>query len=166
MLFNTSQISFLTDFVPTVLSQGDYSYYIAYTNTDISQSYNSPIPVDLYVIFSSDKITSNSAYSYNIPANSIVYSVRTVNYSSYSYAVNSDRIVCNSYSSNTLNIPVYEHIYTNSVFSGIVLQPQICVKELTQNVYSQASNVLLATFLLCILFLYAWRAGNGRQRFK
>ena len=166
-MFNTAQISFLTDFIPTVLGDGDYNYYIAYINTDISQSYNSPIPVDLYVIFSTDKITANSAYSYNIPANSIVYSVRTVNYSSYSYAVNSDRIVCNSYSSNTVNVPVYEHIYTNAFFSGIVLQPQISEKELTQNVYAQASNVLLATFLLCVLFLYAWHTVNGSShRFK
>ena len=128
-----------------------YKYYVAYSNTDTSNSFYYRRQPDLYFIFSKEKITASSSYSYSVPAGSILYICRSNDYSSSSYADNSARIKSENYSGN-LSIDVYEHIFTNAEFSSQTIQPDILKGEQSSNVYLQGIGIILSVFLLFILF--------------
>lgn len=115
-MFSDSQQRYIASLVASM--RGEYPYYIAYSDFKNSD-YDSP---QLYVIFCKKKITSRGLYSYVVPAG-VRYAVNTYNYSSYNSS--SVRTVVSAYSGGTLNVPVYEWIYTNSEFSSYSVQPDI-----------------------------------------
>lgn len=148
-MFSTNQDNIIKSLVPVMRRQG-YRYYLAYTNTDTSSSWNSSSEVDLYIIFSSEKITGNSQYLYSVPEGSVRYSVRSSNYSSGTNAVNSERLVTESYS-GTVTVQAYEHIYTNAEFSGYSVQPDILYSAQGGYLYE---GVISAAILFAVLILF------------
>lgn len=133
-----------------------YSSYIAYTHTNINSGYGQLAEPDLYFVFSKDEITASSAYYYTVPEGSIMVRVRSGNYSTSQTAVNTERFVSLAYSGN-LSIPVYEHIYTNSTFTGTTIQPDI-LREGSQNnaIQTQTVCTVLCAFLLVFCFFKMW----------
>lgn len=156
-MFSTNQLEIVKSIVPTMRSKG-YNYYIAYTSTDTSNSWNNTVEPDLYFIFSKDKITANSGYSYNIPENSVQYVCRSSNFSTSTSANNTDRFVKKSYS-GTLKIDVYEHIYSNAEYGEtVVVMPDILGGETyAETVYLQATNFILCAFLFFIVIWEMWK---------
>ena len=152
-MFSTNQIEIVETLVPTMMSKG-YSYYVAYTNTNSGSYYNTE--PDIYIIFSSEKITASSAYSYNIPSGSVVCSIRSGNYSSNTSAVNTQRIVTEEYTAKTLTVDLYEHVYTNSEFEGITIQPDILQEGRVNTLYDQGNMFILAAILIFIVIAKMW----------
>lgn len=151
-MFSTNQDNIIKTLVPAMRRQG-YRYYIAYTNTSTESSWNSSSEVDLYIIFSSEEILANSQYSYSVPDGAVRYSIRSGNYSTSNNAVNTERLVSSSFS-GTVNIDVYEHVYTNAEFSGYSVQPDILYTAQGGYLYEGviAASLLCATLLLFIVF--------------
>ncbi len=147
MLFNTAQQDLLKALVPTMREKG-YKSYVAYTNSLYKEGFYDSYDPDLFIVFSKEEITANSAYSYQVPPDSVLYSCRTVNYSSSSHAVNSERIVSKPFTGQ-LDINVYEHIFSNVEYSGTTIQPDILRGERANNEnYMQATVFLLSVFLI------------------
>lgn len=121
-MFSTAQQAYIEALLPTYAKEG-YKYYVVYSNTNTNSSYNSTTYPDLYAVFSKEEITAEDGYTYVIPNDSILVTVRTGNYSSSNNAVNTDRVTVNNYAAQTLSINEYEHIYTNAEFEAYSLQP-------------------------------------------
>ena len=134
-----------------------YLYYVAYTST-YTDSYYRYEP-DLYLVFSQEKITATTAYSYTVPKGSIMYIVRTVNYSSNNNAVNTARVTSQSYS-GTFTVDAYEHLYSNAEFSGSTIQPDILSKGVKQNEILNAQSIVVLAFFLFIVF---WKMCTFRK---
>lgn len=134
-----------------------YSYYVAYTNT--SNDDLDRYQPDLYLVFSKDKITANNAYSYTVPQGSILYILRTNNYSSSSHAVNTSRVTTQSYG-GTFTVDAYEHIYSNAEYSGTTIQPDILSKGVKQNEILNAQSIVVLAFFLFIVF---WKMCTFRK---
>lgn len=151
-IFSTVQKDFLESFIPTLRSKG-YSYYVAYTNTNVNNTWNSSAQPDLYIVASSDKITASSGYRYTCQSGSVRYSVRTANYSTSNNAVNSDRVTSSNYS-GVFTVNAYEHIYTNAEFTGSTLQPDILYSLVGGYHYEATLAVGLATACLFIFIIF------------
>lgn len=134
-----------------------YTYYVAYTNSNTGGYYS--YEPDLYFVFSKEKITANSAYTYTAPAGSVMYIVRTVNYSGGNGAVNTARVTTQTYG-GTFTVDAYEHIYSNAEYSGTTIQPDILSEGVKQNEYLQAQGIILAAFLLFVVF---WKMATFRK---
>lgn len=160
-MFNTAQTQILESLIQTNAERG-YHYYVAYTNTNTNTIYNTSVKPDLYVVFSTDKIEQNSAYSYTIPAGSVRYTIRSVNWSSSSAAVNTDRIIPVPFSGR-LNIEVFEHVYTNTSSSTIsyALQPDILKEGSVNFEYSALCAFLLGSLLFYLIFRDMWHTGQS-----
>lgn len=147
-LFNTAQQTYCDSLIPTMRERG-YSYYVAYSHT-YTDSYYRYEP-DLYLVFSKQKITANSAYSFTVPQGSIMYSIRTGNYSSNNNAVNTSRVTSQTYG-GTFTVDAYEHIYSNAEFAGHTIQPDILAKGVKQNEILNAQSIVVLAFFLFIVF--------------
>lgn len=154
-MFSEIQRNYIEQMVKT--NYKDYPYYIAYTNTNISNQ----VIQDNYnfiLILSKDKITANSKYSYTFENynNTICLSVRS---GGASYNYHNERVVNTPLSSNNLNINNYEFVYTNAVFETVSLQPNIIqTNELTENTFN---GVMVALFIV-ILSITFFRFLGGR----
>ncbi len=153
-MFSATQIEIVETLVPTMLSEG-YTHYVAYTNTNTSNWSNTE--PDIYIIFSNEEITATSSYSYNIPSGSVRCVVRSSNYSSNNSAVNTDRVVLEDYNSTTLNVDEYEHIYTNAVFTGMSIQPDILQEGRANTIYDTYNSVILTAILFFIVIWEMWK---------
>lgn len=159
-MFSTTQIEVVSSLVPTLREQG-YVYYIATTNVTIG--YNNQTEPDLYIYFSKEPITANNGYSYNIPNNTVLYTIRTPNYSTNSNAVNTERIVTNTLVAQNLSIDVYEHIFTNAEFiTGESVQPDIVAKGGYQNEKIESVGIVI-TMLLCVYCIFKMFGNNGSR---
>lgn len=153
-MFSTAQTDVLKSLIPVMRRQG-YKYYIAYTNTSTTNSWGSSAIVDMYVIFSKEEITAKNQYSYSVPGGAVRYSIRTVNYSTSDFGVNTERFVSSSFS-GTVSINVYEHVYTNATFSSFAVQPDILYSA--EGGYLYESSVSLNILTACLLLFIAFRA--------
>lgn len=150
-MFSAAQEQYLKSLIPEMVDEG-YSYYVAYTYSAYGSGWNYQQQPDLYVVFSKQSIIANSGYLYDIPAGSVRFVIRTGNYSTSNGAVNSARVVTESFSGR-LAIESYEHIYTNAVFSGVSLQPDFGWESgVYENRVSLAS--VLAVFILLLFILF------------
>ena len=132
-----------------------FSHYVAYTNTTTS-GYTSTDP-DLYIVFSSEEISANSSYSYNIPSGSVLCTFRSNNYSTSSYAVNTERILIEDYTDTVLDIEIYEHVSTNAISTSYTVQPDILKEGRVNTVYEQTNSILLSILLFFIVFWCMWK---------
>lgn len=159
-MYSTSQIEVVSSLVPTLKEQG-YEYYIATTNVTIG--YYTEVEPDLYIYFSEEPIIASNGYSYDLPDNTLKYTIRTPNYSSSSTAVNTNRIVVETIEAQTINIDVYEHIYTNAEFNtGAVVQPDICAKGGYQSEKIESVGIVI-TVLLCVYCIFKMFGNNGSR---
>lgn len=149
IMFSTAQQAYIEALLPTYAKEG-YQYYVAYSHTVVGSGYYTPTDPDLYVIFSKEAISAQDAYTYDIQDDSIIVTVRSSNYSSSSSAVNTDRVVVEEYSAQTLTIDQYEHIYTNADFESYALQPDYYLSS------GGETNVQIQTltFVVIALFLF------------
>ena len=120
-MFSTNQINYIDSFLATYAAE-EFSYYVAYTNTNVGSGYYTTEP-DLYIIFSTEEIKASDGYNYSIPSGSIQFAILTGNYSSNNSANNDERVVQSTLQAQNLKIDSYEHIYTNAVFEAYALQP-------------------------------------------
>lgn len=151
-MFSTAQQTYIESLLPTYAKEG-YKYYVAYTNTVANSGYGSTAVPDLYVVFSKKTISAKDAYSYVISNDSILVTVRSGNYSSSSYSVNTDRVVVNSYPAQTLNINLYEHIYTNAEFATYALQPDFYLNSGGESIVQTQTLSFIVVFTLLFIAL-------------
>ena len=148
-MFSTAQNDYLKSLVPVMRQQG-YRYYVAYSDNDRSNNYDP----DLYVIFSKDKITANSLYSYIVPAGSVRYSIITSN---TSYNNTAYRVITASVGASTVSVDRYEHIYSNAApaTDTVQLQPDILY---TGEVYVRETVSAVGIVLVIGLFVsWFWK---------
>lgn len=148
-MFNTAQKDLIESLVPLMRKEG-YDYYVAYTYTSTSSGLNRTVQPDLYIVFSRDKLSFTSSYSFNCPDGSVRFACRTVNYSTSQYGVNTDRIVKSSVNGN-ITVDPYEHIYTNAEYSTSVgiRHPDILFSM--EGGYSYESSIALTIAICCVL---------------
>ena len=155
-MFTAAQQDIINSLVPTMFQKG-YKNYVVYSNSHYKEGDFTTYQPDLYFIFSKDKISASSAYSYNVAADSVSYACRTVNYSSSSHANNTDRITAKPFS-GVLNIEPYEHIYSNAEYSGHTIQPDIMKGErYNETTAVRANGFLFSVALLLFCFLYLFK---------
>ena len=155
-MFSTNQQAYIEALLPTYAKEG-YKYYVAYTDSVGNSGYYTSTNPDLYVIVSKERISAQDAYSYDIKDNSLIISVRCGNYSSNSSANNSERVTVAAYSPKILNIPVYEHIYTNAEFEAYALQPDYYLCSVGEtNVQVQANSFLILSIALFLALSRLW----------
>lgn len=153
-MFSTNQKTLLESLIPTMLSKG-YKNYVAYTNTN--NSYQSTEP-DLYVIFSKNEIVGIDSYTFDIPSETVIASIKTGNYSTSSYADNTDRIVLSELSETTLSINLYEHIYTNVSFTDeLSVQPDLMAEGSANTIYGQYNSVILTAIFFFLVIWKMWK---------
>lgn len=162
-MFNTAQKDLIENLVPLMRKEG-YDYYVAYTNTTLNSGYNYTVQPDLYIVFSRDKLSFTSAYSFNCSNGSIRFACRTVNYSSSNTAVNTDRIVKSSVNGN-VNVNVYEHIYTNAEYSSSVGIRHPDILYSTEGGYAYDIS-FASTIAICIVLLFSVFSSIIRIRSK
>lgn len=155
-MFSTQQLEVVKSVTNTAYTKG-YKYYVAYTHTNTNSGYYYTVDPDLYIIVSMDKIEAESGYSYTCSENSLVYTCRTVNYSTSQYAVNTDRIVVDDYLAGSVVIPAYEHVYTNAEYGSYSIMPDILQEGGQRDVYLNSSSVILAAFLFIFCFFKMWQ---------
>ena len=155
-MFNTAQQEYCDSLIPTMRERG-YPYYVAYTNTYTDSAYR--YEPDLYFVFSKEKISASSAYSFTVPQGAIMFIVRTSNYSTSSHAVNTSRVTSQPYV-GTFTVDAYEHIYSNAEFSGNTIQPDILSKGVKQNEILNAQSIVVLAFFLFIVF---WKICTFRK---
>lgn len=152
-MFSTAQQAYIDAILPTYAKDG-YKYYVVYSNNVANSGYFSSADPDLYAVFSKETISAKDAYTYDIGDSAILVSIRSSNYSSSSSANNSDRVVVTDFNSKTLSVPVYEHIYTNSEFTGHTLQPDY---YLTTGGETNVQIEALTTIVLAVVVFVALR---------
>ena len=162
-MFNTAQKDIIESLVPVMRKEG-YNFYVAYTNTNTNSGYNRTVPPDLYVVFSRDNLSFNSAYSFNCPDGSVLFTCRTVNYSSSQYGVNTDRIVKSNISGN-VTVEKYEHIYTNAEYSTSVGVRHPDILYSMEGGYAYDSSVALI-IAICAVLLFSVFSSIIRIRSK
>lgn len=151
-MFSTAQQAYIDALLPTYAKAG-YKYYVVYTNSLYSGSYYSSSAPDLYFVFSKDRITGKTGYTYTFEGDCIFVSVRSGNYSSSSSANNSDRLTVEGYTDRTLTVDSYEHIYTNAEFTGTTLQPNIYLNSRGLNNVLQEVTAFSLLFVFCFVVL-------------
>lgn len=155
-MFNSAQQAYCDSLIPAMRERG-YSYYVAYTNTYTDNYYR--YEPDLYIVFSEQKISASSPYSFTAPQGSIMYTIRTSNYSTNSNAVNTARVTSQTYG-GTFTVDEYEHVYSNAEFSGSTIQPDILSKGVRQNEILNAQSIVVLAFFLFIVF---WKMCTFRK---
>lgn len=146
-MFNTAQTDYIKSLVPTMREQG-YEYYVAYSDFDRSDN-SSP---DVYIVFSREKIDPQGLYVFSIPADSVLYSVNSSNYSRTNG--NDIRVSITNYNGSTLTVDRWEHIYTNAEFTGFAVQPDITKgTEVQTNETLQAVGIIISVCLLFTVFI-------------
>lgn len=152
-MFSTAQQAYIDALLPTYAKDG-YKYYVVYSNNMVNSGYFSSTDPDLYAVFSKEAISAKNAYTYDVGDSSILVTIRSSNYSSSSSANNSDRVVVTDYNAQLLQVPVYEHIYTNAEFTGHTLQPDY---YLTTGGETNVQLEALTTIVLAVFVFVAVR---------
>ena len=145
-MFTAQELEYLNALVETMRGRG-YDYYVARTVTESNNSY------DFEVVFSDKEITANGLYSYS-GCSGVIYRVdssASVNYSDAKVQV-SDFF-------GSYNVPQREFVYSNAVFQGGTIQPDLRELGGVQSESNQAGFYLLALFLLVVVAIKLFRAG-------
>lgn len=159
MAFSTAQQTYVDTLVNTLYSQG-YKYYVAYTHTQINSGYYTQTEPDLYIVFSKDVITGTTGYTYLLDGEALLYTIRTGGYTTSQYGVNTDRVSVSNYSSGTVSIDLYEHIYTNAKTEGVSIQPDIRYLNGGENL--EKTNGVGLAVMLALLVAVAFTMFRGR----
>lgn len=144
-MFSTAQMDIMRPLVAEMRDQG-YLYYLAYQNYSSSSSGD----FDIYMIFSKESITAADMYIYNVPGNSIKYSIRSGN----AYTNNlTPRLVTETLSSSsTVVIREYQHISTNAAFTTSIVQPDLFLE--VKQYETQGSLLFIVCVFLCLFSFF------------
>lgn len=153
-MFSEVQRNFIQQLV--LANKSKMPYYIAYTNSNISQvgGYDN---VSFFVIISDEPIVASNQYRYTISGNSQRFAVRSGN-ASYNY--HSERVQLLS-SPTTLDIDNYEFVYTNAEFTGVSLQPDLLITTGVQQSHFDGISIALLIIIVSVLFYKIIRGGGG-----
>lgn len=143
-MFSTVQLDYINGLVAPMREQG-YTHYLAFTDNTRSSS-NEP---DLYIYFAKEEIFATDLLSYDVPGDSVLYSVRTGN------ASTNNQYARVSVSDITLAVEVViddtEFVSTNAAFVALdIVQPNFTVGEVGQ--YEMQGGILCV--VIVFLFLY------------
>ena len=141
VMFSAVEIQYLQALVETMRGQG-YKYYIARTVTESGNDF------DLEVVFSAKEITAAGMYQYQV-RDGVRYRVDSSGSSTNNRSARVDVGTANG----NYSVPVWEHVYTNAVFDGSILQPD--VRELGGVTHEwQGAVPLLLALLVLVLFVF------------
>lgn len=132
-MFTAVEYTYLKDLVNTYILNGDYNYYLAYTNTDLSGSYTSDT-IDFYVIFSKDNI-EGSSNTFSIPSKSLSIGVNSSQ--AQRNQTNGPRYEFTEFG-GTVSVNSYEFIYTNANNSKYA---DLLAHDVYQEKLNQESNI-------------------------
>ena len=145
-MFTQQELEYVKALVETMRGRG-YDYYIARTVTENNNAY------DFEVVFSDKEITANGLYSYS-GCSGVIYRV-----DSSSGLNNYDSKVQVTTFSGSYTVPQREFVYSNAVFQGSTIQPDLRELGGVQSESNQAGFYLLALFLLVVVAIKLFRAG-------
>lgn len=145
-MFSVAQQEYIKSIIPTYAKEG-YRYYLVFTNSVGSSSGSYYSEPDIYFYFSKKEITGETAYRFTFKGDVLVVSVRSYGYSSYNGSNNTSRVIVSKSSSKSLNINVYEHVYTNAKFETVALQPDYNL------ISGGETNVRLEAITFILLFI-------------
>lgn len=147
-MWNATYEDFVEHLVQT--NYKEYPYYVAHTCTYWNVSNSGALPA-FKVYFSKEPITASDLYVYNLPADTICYSVIGGNGSSN---YNSQRVTTST-AKGRLNIDWYEFVYTNAETTSATVQPDIlATNEVTQSHFDGVGLVILAVLLSSIIYRF------------
>lgn len=151
-MFSTAQLDMINGLVAPMRDEG-YLYYVAITD-NLRTTNTEP---DLYIYFSKEEIFATDLLQYHIPNNSVLYSIRTSNGSSYNNT--GARIeVSDVELSRELTVDEVEFVSTNATFTELVpVQPDFTVEEVGQYETQGALLFVVCTFLLLFAFTKLFR---------
>lgn len=149
-MFSTAQLDLMIPLVAQMRSEG-YLYYLAFQNQLTGSNYD----YDLYIYFSKEEITSSDGYSYLLPADSLKYSIRSGNASTYSTGSRLDLAVLDF--EQSVVVDSYQHISTNCCFTGVTLQPDLTFTEVRNNEASSGLLFMFSVFIFFFAFLKLFR---------
>lgn len=142
-MLSESELTYVKTLIATYRS--DYPYYVVRSVSYDGWDYDNNLP-EIQVYFSKDEITANG-YTYSFSSDTILLSINT---DSYNYRDNSfNRINQSSFRGGTVNIPVYEDIYTNAIITeSSVVMPDLSYDiPISQSAYFAISLVLIVTII-------------------
>lgn len=132
-MFTQVEYTYLENLIETYILKGEYTSYLAYTNTDLSGSYTSDT-YDFFVIFSKEDITSNSG-QFVVSSGSLRIAVNSSQASRNN--TNGPRLEFTELS-GAVSVPTYEFIYTNALHSAY---PDILAKEVYESKTNFENNI-------------------------
>lgn len=143
-MFSTAQMDLMRPLIQQMRDSG-YLSYLAWQNYSSSTSND----FDVFIIFSKAPITAADMYIYNIPGDSIKYSIRSGN----AYSSNlTPRIVTESLAApSTVVVNAHQHISTNAEFTTSIIQPDL-FPEVKQ--YEMQGSLLLVVCVFLCLFSF------------
>lgn len=155
MAFSTTELQYLDGLVPSYYENG-YKYYVAYTNTNTNSSSSSAQTgtPDMIVYFSKNEIKTSGYGQFTIPSGSVKCDVIASDYySGYgsTYYLGA-RLLTTRVNSSTLDIPDYEHIFSNAVGTSesVALSPNPYGMEMKTN-----DTLGACTFILSVLLMFS-----------
>lgn len=153
-MFSEIQRNYIQQLV--LANKDKYPYYLAYTNSNISQGSNYDT-VNFYVVISDEPITASSQYVYEISGNSKRFAVKS---GSASYSYHTERVQLLAAPSE-VSINNYEFVYTNANFSGASLQPDLLVTNGLQQSHFDGFSIAILIIIVSVLFYKMIRGGGG-----
>lgn len=158
-MFSTAQQEYIKSIIPTYAKEG-YRYYIVHSNSVGSNSSSYYSEPDIFFYFSKKQISAQTAYRFTFEGDVLVVAVRSYNYTNYSGANNTSRVIVSESSSKSLNIDVYEHVYTNAKFETVALQPDYNL------ISGGETNVRLEAITFILLFIVIFGALSRLLRLR
>lgn len=144
-MFSTAQMDLMRPLVADMRDEG-YLYYLAYQNYSSSNSNT----YDIYMIFSKDQIIAADMYIYNIPSDSIKYSIRSGN--SYTNNLTPRIVVDELHEASIVVVDDYLHISTNAEFLTSVVQPDLFLE--VKQYETQGSLLFIVCVFLCLFSFF------------
>lgn len=149
-MFSTAQLDYINAAVATMRKEG-YTHYVAISDNYRSES-SSP---DLYIYFSKTEIRAEDLFTYYIPSDSVLHSVRTGNGSNYNTG---SRLTVDSINvAEFLEVDELEFVSTNAVFLEGQFQPDFTVGEVGQYEVQGALLLTVCSFMLFYFFVKLFR---------
>lgn len=149
-MFSAIQIDYIKSLVSDMRANG-YLYYLAYQNSLTSNNYD----YDIIIYFSKKEIFAPDLYEYTIPSNSLKYSIRSGNASTYN---SEDRVTVSEVELGevSLKVPAYSHVSTNATFTSSFIQPNLCL-EVKEYETLGSINFIFSVFIFVFCFIHLFR---------
>ena len=145
-MFTQQELEFIKALVESMRGQG-YDYYIARTVTEDNNAY------DVEIVFSTVEIRATGLYGFD-NCDGVIYRLDS---SSGRSDLNA-KLTVSSFKGAYM-VPSREFVYSNAVFQGGTIHPDLRELGGVQSESNQAGFYLLALFLLVVVAIKLFRAG-------